>query len=148
VRYGPELLARVAALCEKDPEREACGFVVRRASGSLEAVPVPNAADALHAADPAAFPRTSRTSYVMDPRAQLRVLREIEAAGEAIVAVWHSHVATSAELSEKDRADAVVEGAPVLPGTEQLVLALLGGAVHEIRRYAFQGGAYVERAVR
>ncbi|WP_242344279.1 Mov34/MPN/PAD-1 family protein [Anaeromyxobacter terrae] len=141
--YGQEILARVRALCEADPEREACGFVVRRA-GALEVLAVPNVADRYHAHDPAQFPRTSRDSYLMDPRAQLRVHEELEASGGEIVAVWHSHVEVGAYFSAKDRADAVVDGLQLLPGAEYLVLGVRGGRVDEVRRYRFDGGDFVE----
>lgn len=141
--YGPALLARLAALCEAEPEREACGFVVRR-GGALEVVPVENVADAYHARDPLHFPRTSRASYLMDPRAQLRLLRALEQSGGEVVAVWHSHVEVGACFSAKDRADATLDGAPVLPGAEYLVLGVRGGRVDEVRRYVWRGGEFVE----
>ncbi len=141
--YGREVLDRLVALCEEDPRRESCGFVVRR-GGALEAVRVPNVADRYHDADPASFPRTSRDSFLMDPRAQLRLTEELRADGAVIAAVWHSHVDAGAHLSEKDRADAVVGGAQVLPGAEYLVLALRGGKVAEARRYRLEDGAWVE----
>ncbi len=146
VTYGPEVLDAVARACEAEPSREACGFVVRR-GGALEVVVVPNAADALHASDPASFPRTSRDGYVMDARAQLRIFRELDATGARIVAVWHSHVEAGAWFSEKDRSDAVIEGQPVLPGVEYLVFAVRGGRVAERRRFRLSGGAWVEDAV-
>ncbi len=141
--YGREVLDRIAALCEADPGRESCGFVVRR-GGALEVVPVPNVADRYHAADPARFPRTSRDSYLMDPRTQLRVHADLAEGGGEIAAVWHSHVEAGAYLSDKDRADAVIDGAPVLPGAEHLVLALRGGKVAEARRFRLEDGAFVE----
>ncbi|BDG01178.1 M67 family metallopeptidase [Anaeromyxobacter oryzae] len=142
--YGPEVLARIAALCEADPEREACGFVVQR-GGAVEVVPVPNVADRYHAQDPERFPRTSRTSYLMDPRAQLRVHESLLDGRGEIVAVWHSHVEVGAYFSEKDRADALVDGEPLLPGAEYLVLGVRGGKVTETRRYVLEAGLFVER---
>ncbi len=146
VAYGQEIVARLVALCEADPGREACGFVVRR-DGALHVVPVANVADRYHAADPASFPRTSRDSYLMDAREQLRVHRELEAWGGQIVAVWHSHVEVGAYFSEKDRADAVVDGVQTVPGAEYLVLGVRGGRVTEVRRYRLDGGAFVESAL-
>ena len=140
---GEALLARLVALCEADPERETCGFVVRR-SGALEVVPVANVADRYHTADPARFPRTSRDSYLMDPRAQLRVMQSLEAEGGEVVAVWHSHIEVGAYFSEKDRADALVEGMPLLPGAEYLVLGVRAGRVTEARRYQYEDGAFAE----
>lgn len=144
--YPPELLARLMALCEADPGREVCGFVVRR-DGALDVVPVENVADRYHARDPAAFPRTSREAYLMDPRAQLRVHEELAASGGEIAAVWHSHVEVGAYFSAKDRADAVVDGAQVLPGVEYLVLGVRAGRVTEVKRFRFEGGGFVEAGI-
>jgi proteasome lid subunit RPN8/RPN11 len=143
-RYPPGVLARVAALCEAAPEREACGFVVHR-GGTTEVVPIPNVADRLHAADPGRFPRTGREAYVMDPGAVLRVHEALDREGGVILAVWHSHVDRPAHLSADDRDGAVVDGAPVLPGAEQLVVALVHGRAAEVRRFGLEGGALVER---
>ncbi len=141
--YPPEVVARIAALCEAEAGREACGFVIRRGR-ALEVVPIRNVADRYHEADPGAFPRTGRDSYVMDPRDQLRVLRELEAWGGELVAIWHSHVEAGAYLSEKDRADALPGGVPAVPGAEYLVLGVRGGRVTEVRRYRLVGGAFAE----
>jgi proteasome lid subunit RPN8/RPN11 len=144
---APEIDARIVAhlvaLCEADPTREACGFVVRRA-GALHVEPVPNVADRYHERDPVQFPRTSRDSYLMDPKVQLRIHRELEAQGGEIAVVWHSHVETGAYFSAKDRADAVVEGQPTVPGAEYLVLGVQGGKVFEIRRFRWNGKEHAE----
>jgi proteasome lid subunit RPN8/RPN11 len=142
VAYGPEVLGAIALACEADPSREACGLVVLR-GGALEVLVVRNAADELHAIDPASFPRTSRDGYVLDARAQLRILRGLDATGGRVVAVWHSHVEAGAWFSEEDRAGAVIEGEPVLPGVEYLVFAVRGGRVADRRRYRRLGGAWV-----
>ncbi len=144
VDYGPRLLQRLAILCEADPEREACGFVVRR-GGALEVVEIQNVADAYHARDPVHFPRTSRESYLME--AQLRLHEELDRDGGEIVAVWHSHVEVGAYFSAKDRADAVVDGVQLVPGAEYLVLSVRGGRVDEVRRYIWRDGEFVEAAV-
>jgi proteasome lid subunit RPN8/RPN11 len=143
VAYGPDLVARMVAACEADPAREVCGFVISR-GGALLVVPVPNVADRYHAADPARFPRTSRDSYLMDPKEQLRLHRELEASGGEIVAVWHSHVEVGAYFSEKDRADAVVDGVQAVPGAEYLVLGVRGGRVTEVKRFRHERGEFVE----
>jgi [CysO sulfur-carrier protein]-S-L-cysteine hydrolase len=146
VRYGQEILARLAELSELDPDREACGLVVRR-EGVLTVVQIPNVADRYHARDPAQFPRTSRDSYLMDPRAQLRVFDDLAASGGEVVAVWHSHVEVGAYFSAKDRADAVVEGVQLVPGAEYLVLGVRGGRVTEVKRYRFMDGDFIETVV-
>jgi proteasome lid subunit RPN8/RPN11 len=120
--------------------------VVRR-EGALRVEPIPNVADRYHAVDPERFPRTSRDSYLMDPKEQLRVHRELEAWGGEIVAVWHSHVETGAYFSAKDRADAIVDGAPAVPGADYLVLGVRGGRVAEVRRYRWDGKDFVEAEI-
>ncbi len=141
--YDAEIIARLVALCEAQPEREVCGFLLRR-DGALHVVPVPNAADRYHAVDPARFPRTSRDSYLMDPKEQLRVHRELEAWGGEIAAIWHSHVEVGAYFSAKDRADAEVDGKPVVPGAEYLVLGVRGGRVTEVKRFRWEGAGFEE----
>jgi [CysO sulfur-carrier protein]-S-L-cysteine hydrolase len=143
IAYPPDVVARIAALCEADATREVCGFVVRRGT-ELEVVQVANVADRYHGADPERFPRTSRDSYLMDPKGQLRLQREIEAWGGEIVAVWHSHVEVGAYFSEKDRADAVVDGVQAVPGAEYLVLGVRGGRVTEAKRFRWDGRGFVE----
>jgi len=145
VVYGEPLLARLAALCEADPAREVCGFVVRR-GGALDVVPVENVADRHHARDPAAFPRTSRDGYLMDPHALLRIHRELRAAGGELVAVWHSHVEAGAHFSERDRSEALADGVPLLPGVEHLVLGVRAGRVTDVKRFRFEGAEFVEVA--
>ena len=144
--YGATLLARIAALCEADPEREVCGFVVRR-GGALEVEPVPNVADRYHAKDPVRFPRTSRESYLMDPRSQLQVLESLDRDGADIVAIWHSHVEVGAYFSAKDQADAVIDGVQQVPGAEYLVLGVRAGRVAEVRRYRWDGRDFRESPV-
>jgi proteasome lid subunit RPN8/RPN11 len=141
--YDPEIIARLVALCEADPAREVCGFLVRR-DGALHVVPVPNAADRYHGVDPERFPRTSVDSYLMDPKEQLRIHRELEAWGGEIAAVWHSHVEVGAYFSAKDRADAVVDGQPAVPGAEYLVLGVRGGRVTEVKRFRWDARDFVE----
>jgi proteasome lid subunit RPN8/RPN11 len=141
--YAPELLARIAAFCEADPAREVCGFVVRRGA-SLDVVPVENVADRYHERDPASFPRTSRESYLMEPRAQLRVQQELAASGGELVAVYHSHVEAGAYFSAKDREDAAFEGVQLLPGADYLVFGLRAGRVTEVKRFRFDAGEFVE----
>ncbi len=58
--------------------------------------------------------------------------------------MWHSHVEVGAYFSEKDRADAVVEGIQQVPGAEYLVFGVRGGRVTEAKRYRLVGGEFLE----
>jgi len=141
--YGPDVLADIARRCEASPEREACGFVVRRGA-ALAVVEVENAADRLHASDPVSYPRGGRHRYVMDPDALLATFEAIARDGGELVAVWHSHLDAPAILSEQDRADAVLDGEPALPGAEYLVFSVREGRAVEARRWVLSGDAFAE----
>jgi proteasome lid subunit RPN8/RPN11 len=141
--YGKAILARLVALAEADPEREVCGFVVGRGE-ALEVWPVPNVADRYRKLEPDQYPASSRESYLMDPVEQFRIHRELARSGGEIVAIWHSHVEVGAYFSAKDRADALIDGAQVVPAAEYLVLGVKGGRVTEVRRFRFEGGAFLE----
>jgi proteasome lid subunit RPN8/RPN11 len=80
----------------------------------------------------------------MDPKAQLRLHEDLHVSGGELIAVWHSHLEVGAYFSAKDRADALVDGAPLLPGTEYLVAGVRGGRVHEVKRFRFEAGDFVE----
>lgn len=142
--YGATLLGAIARHCEADAGREVCGFVLRRGDG-LVIEPITNVADRFHAVDPAHFPRTSRNSYLMDPKEQLRVHRELDTQGEHIVAIWHSHVETGAYFSAKDRADAIVDGAPAVPDVDYLVFGVRCGRVAEVKCFRWDGQDFLER---
>ncbi|MDP9321180.1 MAG: M67 family metallopeptidase [Chloroflexota bacterium] len=46
------------------------------------------------------------TRYSIDPREQLRAFREMEASGEELIAIYHSHPVTQPYPSPTDRAEA------------------------------------------
>jgi proteasome lid subunit RPN8/RPN11 len=129
--YPAAVLARIRALCEASPDEEACGVVLRR-GGALEVLPLENVA------------RDRRDRFELAPLALLRVQRALDADGGAIAAVWHSHVEAAATFSARDREGALVDGRPVLPGAEQLVVSVRGGRAVEVRRYVLAGREYVE----
>jgi hypothetical protein len=49
-----------------------------------------------------------------------------------------------AYFSAKDRADAAVDGKPVVPGAEYLVLGVRSGRVTEVKRYRWEDGDFAE----
>ena len=73
--------------------REACGLVAGRDGRATRVIRCVNA-------HPAAV-----TRYTIDPREQLRAFRDMEANGEDLVAIYHSHPATQAYPSPTDRAE-------------------------------------------
>jgi proteasome lid subunit RPN8/RPN11 len=73
--------------------KEACGLVAGRDGRATRVIRCVNA-------HPAAV-----TRYTIDPREQLRAFRDMEANGEDLVAIYHSHPATQAYPSPTDRAE-------------------------------------------
>ena len=68
------------------------------------------------------------TRYTIDPREQLRAFRDMEAKGEELVAIYHSHPITQPYPSPTDRAEAHYPDA-------FYVLVSLRDATSEIRAY-------------
>ncbi len=82
--------AAIQAQAEREYPYECCGFVIGDPNGE-EVRPIANIQNEKHAANPAAYPRDARTAYLMDPRAQLAVLNEIDRRGLQLRVVYHSH---------------------------------------------------------
>jgi sulfur-carrier protein len=132
-RLRPALTA-VAALAERSPGREVCGFVLDgRAGEGPEVVAVPNAA-----------PEPAR-AFAMAPRDVLRILRRAEQGGRAVAAIFHSHPRGGAGLSAADVTQLTAEGAPLWPEVELWVVALERGRAAEVRAHAWAGAAFMER---
>ena len=84
----------ILAHARAEAPKEACGLVAGRNARATRVIRCTNA-------HPAAV-----TRYTIDPREQLRAFRDMEANGEDLVAIYHSHPATRAYPSPTDRAEA------------------------------------------
>lgn len=91
--------------------REACGLILRRAGDSL-----------LLRGDNAAPDPTRHYLIGAETLEQVKAAARV---GWAPVAVYHSHLNGELFLSAGDRADAVLNGRPVLPGMLYLVLSVI-----------------------
>ncbi|WP_224240992.1 Mov34/MPN/PAD-1 family protein [Hyalangium gracile] len=128
--------------------QEGCGVILRAgANGPWRVRSLLNAYDRYHAADPARFPRTSRTAYLFEPQEWLALHKEADARGEQIACVFHSHVNGIADFSAEDRAQAAPEGLPVLPGISYLVVAIVAGRAAEARLFRWLEGGFLDRPV-
>ena len=79
---------------------------------------------------------TPTTRYVIDPREQLSAFRSIEAAGEELVGIYHSHPLSQPYPSPTDRAEAHY------PDTVY-VLVSLRTATPEIRAFRIDADDFV-----
>jgi proteasome lid subunit RPN8/RPN11 len=127
---------------------EGCGVILRAGpNGPWRIHPITNAYDRYHAVDPARFPRTSHTAYLFEPLEWLALNLEAEAQGEQIACVFHSHVNSTAHLSAEDRAQALPDGQPILPGVSYLVVAVVRGRATEARLFRWVNGEFRDRLV-
>ena len=122
---------------------EGCAALVGRAA-SLRVVPLINAQPSHHARDPAAFPRTARTAFSLDPRAWLGLLRSTEAAGEQVLALAHSHPDGTDRFSAEDRHKAAPDGQALYPGMAHLVVAFRGHRAASARWAVWTDGDFLE----
>ncbi|MFO0601642.1 MAG: Mov34/MPN/PAD-1 family protein [Polyangiales bacterium] len=125
---------------------ECCGLLLGLSGDAPadEAARFDNLADRYHAADPAAFPRTARTAYVMDASRVRAAIARGAATGRPVRAIYHSHPARGAYFSDED--EAMARAADDLLAD---VAWLVAGAQGEVRAYAYDPvrDAFVERVV-
>jgi proteasome lid subunit RPN8/RPN11 len=116
-----DLLRDIARHLEPHYPNEACGLVLEDTEGKLKVVPTPNLADKYHALDPVAYPRTSRTFYMINTLEIAKAQRR----GETLKVIFHSHCDVGDYFSDEDRRQAVdPEGEPLWPGCEYLVVSV------------------------
>jgi len=131
VRIAAELLHELCRhAVEADPE-ECCGLVVSQGGQRYgAAVRCRNEMTRLHREDAQAYPRDGRSAYHMSERDVLQVAAEAERQGEAVTAVYHSHVGAGAYLSPTDL---VYADHPLFPFSEadQIVISVFEHAVGE-----------------
>ena len=98
---------------------EACGLLIEGPEGASVEL-AENLADKYHKLDPETYPRTGRTSYLLDPM----LLANVERRGARVVAIFHSHVRVGAYFSDEDVAQAMspFDDGPMYPGIEYVVM--------------------------
>lgn len=123
--------------CEEAYPEEACGFLVRDESrGSIVGViRIANVARAMREKHPEEFTRDATDGYVMDPREQMEAERRVEAEGNGIAGVYHSHPDVGAYFSEEDTRRAMPFGEPLYH--EWLVVDVQKGRARGSRFFRF-----------
>lgn len=111
----------IVAHARAEAPKEACGLIATRDGVPPRVIRCANAHP------------TPATRYSIEPREQLRAFREMEANGEELLAIYHSHPATQAYPSPTDRAEAHYPEA-------FYVLVSLRDAVPEVRAYRINQG--------
>jgi proteasome lid subunit RPN8/RPN11 len=122
VRLPRPLAEELVAHARADLPNECCGMIA--GAGGV--------ATRVHRA---ANTESSPFMYVMEPREQLRIMDEIDASGEDLLAVYHSHTRSAAYPSRTD-----VELA-FFPETLYVIVSLADRDAPEIRAFRIARGA-------
>lgn len=115
--------------------RECCGILAGQVEGGGTLVREVHPVDNVSEADPT-------TSFLLDPRAHLRLQRVCRGRGLAIVGFYHSHPAGSAVPSAADLEQA-------WPHASYVIVALRAGRPFELRSWRLDegGGRFYEEPV-
>jgi [CysO sulfur-carrier protein]-S-L-cysteine hydrolase len=135
-------LDAIVAQAEREFPYECCGFII--GDGAVEEVrPIANIQNLKHAENPAAFPRDSRTAFLMDPKEHLAVLNEIDRRKLKLLMVYHSHPDHDAYFSATDRAQACSfdPAEPDYPDTVYLVISIRGGKLARVAAFGWDAVA-------
>jgi proteasome lid subunit RPN8/RPN11 len=128
VRIARPLLEQVVAHARRDVPNECVGLVAGRGGVARRVHPAENAA-------------ASPLRFEVDGPALLRLLDTIDADGDRLQAVYHSHTRTEAYPSQTD-----VNFAAGWPGLEWLIVGLRE-ARPEVRAFRIEGGEVRETEV-
>ena len=130
------LLAEIAEHARSTYPAECCGLLLADRDGQLRFLPIENVAGSPGAKGTSR--RTLRDGYVMDPKALLAALAEVEQGGGHLAAIVHSHPDAGAYFSREDREMALGGGAePLWPGVQYLVISCKPTGVDAARLYTW-----------
>jgi [CysO sulfur-carrier protein]-S-L-cysteine hydrolase len=122
----------VIAHALEDPGNEVCGVVAVHDDPGRAATRVLRATNVY----------ASPMKFEIDPQELLALYTAIEDGGEALGAIYHSHVRSPPYPSQTD-----VNFAANWPGVEWIIVGLAGGAEPEVRSYLIEDGAIEEVAI-
>ena len=118
---------------------EVCGFIV----GGDEARRCENRQNALHAEDPAHFPRDAKTAYNLGAK-DIYFLEKSMRGERPVRVIYHSHVDVGAYFSPEDVRAATYEGEPLYPAVDWLVVDVTASGVRGAKLFRYADGAFVE----
>ena len=120
-KLNDALLKAITDHVEPHYPNEACGLVLEDREGRWRVHPTENLADKYHALDPQAYPRTSRTFYLINTLE----IAKAERRGETLRVIFHSHCDVGDYFSDEDHRQAVdQDGDPLWPGCDYLVVSV------------------------
>jgi proteasome lid subunit RPN8/RPN11 len=141
-----EVLAELDAHALAEYPNESCGFLTGPAADPKRvdrALRTPNLADRYHQADPATFPRTAHTFFIIDARHSALAFERGARDGQPVKVIYHSHCDAGAYFSAEDQAAASPDGTLAYPAT-YLVTSVSDGKVADRKLFAYQNNSWVE----
>ncbi len=142
----PDDLSEVIRHLEVAYPEEGCGMILRGPQG-WRVRPMKNAWDRYHRKDSVLYPGSARSAYLIDPKEQLETMLEMDARGEALACIFHSHANIGAYFSAVDRARAAPSGELFFPNASWLVVAVEGGRATSARLFWWKDGDFAEAPV-
>lgn len=144
LRLPAAIVDAIATQASAGYPAEACGLLFASAGSEdcRRMQPMENLADRYHAADPVEYPRTSRDYFAMNGAKVARAVREAEAAGEAWLGIWHSHIDCGAYFSAEDVRTFAPDGQASYPQLYQLVVDVRLDRVVEARAFRWDGRGF------
>lgn len=132
VRIARELLDEIVAHARADAPNECCGMVAALDGAAVRVYRARNT-------------EASPLRFNIDGREILRVIDEVEGAGEQLGAIYHSHTRSAPYPSQTDIGFALVDGRgdQWWPGTLYLIVGLAGDEP-EVRLWDIRPGGGVE----
>lgn len=125
MKLSPELLDRIVEHARRDAPNECCGLIGVQEGTAVSVHPTENA-------------RATPFSFEIDGRVVMRLLDELEDAGHAPGAIYHSHTRSEPYPSQTD-----INFAAQWPGWEWLIVGL-AGEHPVVRHYRIEGGVVEE----
>ncbi len=93
-RYGVKIkkvhFLKIVEHSREEYPKEACGILAGKNNSATKVYKMTNTSE------------SPTTCYFMDPREQFKVFKEMRTSGREMLAIYHSHVATSAHPSQRD----------------------------------------------
>ena len=117
MKISRDLIAEMVAHAREDMPNECCGMVGGRDGEASAVIRVDNAA-------------ASPLRYEMDPQGQFDALRQIEADGGELLAIYHSHTKSAAYPSQTD-----VNQAQNWPEPAYVIVSLADPAAPDVKSF-------------
>jgi len=121
MRLAPALLEEMVEHARREAPNECCGMIGGRAEEALRVYPATNV-------------EHSPLRFMIDPKEQLEIDRELERAGLELAAIYHSHTRTEPRPSQTD-----ISFARLWPGVLWLIVGL-SGEEPEVRLWRIDDG--------